>query len=564
MTDDKRYHFDGLEFDCEKLRLSREGETVDLFLPAARLLAVLLRNANQLVSRDDALEAVWPGEEKRYKALNPVVSQLRAAIGDRDKRRIETVRKPAGYRFWLTNPAAVNAGDRAELKADQAACGAFLNRQWIGSMSQGHLQGLPSVSNFEILDGAASALRKHGKSLRPPARGMVWRRLGEAYLRLAYSMSANEAFEAAVQLLAPAGEQYADEALIAQFCQVRSLIELYDIDRAERLFERANSAAGLLVEGRGPVAIYSLVARVDLLLAKNEPKRAIPFAEKLVQIVKADDPIFGADVRVRLVEIYVRLEDLENSKRALDLLPSRASKIVAAVTRARVAVVTARVAWGQRQVRSAIRTLLQAEKEAKAALSRAGKAQIHIGYILFNLADYQTDEGEFDLAAKTLEEAQQYFERHLDDPRHSHIISVIANAAIADLLRGNPAKALKGFNTAAELWRQPAADFDPFNFYRGWIFADQGDFEAAHVALRKVRHDRLAVSSWGPPDWEWRLQAERGYVLAKLGRVAEGKRLLEAAIPKMREADSLPWVLKRHQRQLREVCIDQGPNIRGS
>src|SRR5262249_8242317 len=58
------------------------------------LLAVLLLDANRVVSTDRLLDALWDDEppEKAHKALQVYVSQLRKAVG-RD--RLE--RKPPGY-----------------------------------------------------------------------------------------------------------------------------------------------------------------------------------------------------------------------------------------------------------------------------------------------------------------------------------------------------------------------------------------------------------------------------------------------------------------------------------
>jgi len=54
--------FENLVLDLGTFRVFRSGEEVHLSMTEYRLLEVLLRNANRIVSRQEILASVWPGE----------------------------------------------------------------------------------------------------------------------------------------------------------------------------------------------------------------------------------------------------------------------------------------------------------------------------------------------------------------------------------------------------------------------------------------------------------------------------------------------------------------------
>src|SRR5260221_9368992 len=77
------------------LEVVSNGETLDLGGQKQRaLLAVLLLNANEVVSSDRLIEALWQDEppDTAQKAVQVYVSQLRKLLG---RERLQT--KPPGY-----------------------------------------------------------------------------------------------------------------------------------------------------------------------------------------------------------------------------------------------------------------------------------------------------------------------------------------------------------------------------------------------------------------------------------------------------------------------------------
>ncbi|MGL1701424.1 winged helix-turn-helix domain-containing protein, partial [Vibrio parahaemolyticus] len=55
------WHFSGCVLDEASLRLSVGGQVVELERKPLEVLRYLLRHAGEVVTKDEVLEAVWPG-----------------------------------------------------------------------------------------------------------------------------------------------------------------------------------------------------------------------------------------------------------------------------------------------------------------------------------------------------------------------------------------------------------------------------------------------------------------------------------------------------------------------
>jgi DNA-binding winged helix-turn-helix (wHTH) protein len=99
--------------DFENELLTRDGEPVRLRPKAFAILAHLAASAGRLATKDQLLDAVWPGVFVGDAALKTCMREIRDALGDdaRQPTIIETAHR-RGYRFI----ARVDAVDRA---ADQ-------------------------------------------------------------------------------------------------------------------------------------------------------------------------------------------------------------------------------------------------------------------------------------------------------------------------------------------------------------------------------------------------------------------------------------------------------------
>lgn len=102
--------FDQFTLDTQDRRLRRNGDPVELSARYFDALALLVRDAGTLVTKDRFLQEVWSGVPVTDEALTQCVKELRRALGDEAARPrfIETVPKH-GYRFIAPVDAGVAA-----------------------------------------------------------------------------------------------------------------------------------------------------------------------------------------------------------------------------------------------------------------------------------------------------------------------------------------------------------------------------------------------------------------------------------------------------------------------
>jgi DNA-binding winged helix-turn-helix (wHTH) protein len=84
----------------EEHRLLREGKPALLSPKAFDLLVFLVRNSDRLVTKDQIMEAVWPGSFVEEGNITVLISSLRKVLGETEEAApyITTVPKK-GYRF---------------------------------------------------------------------------------------------------------------------------------------------------------------------------------------------------------------------------------------------------------------------------------------------------------------------------------------------------------------------------------------------------------------------------------------------------------------------------------
>lgn len=92
--------FDDFEIDRERRRLLRGGETVPLKSRAFDILAALVENRGELLTKDRLLEMVWEGQFVEENNLTVHVAALRKALGEKKGEHRYIVTVPGkGYRF---------------------------------------------------------------------------------------------------------------------------------------------------------------------------------------------------------------------------------------------------------------------------------------------------------------------------------------------------------------------------------------------------------------------------------------------------------------------------------
>jgi DNA-binding winged helix-turn-helix (wHTH) protein len=117
-------HFGAYQLDLAGQQLWRGQEAVRLTGKAFAVLAYLVRQPGQLVSKDDLFHAVWPDTVVSDSALTTCIKELRKALQDRAKapQYIETVHR-RGFRFIaaLRTPEANSSPDSQSLD-EQPVC----------------------------------------------------------------------------------------------------------------------------------------------------------------------------------------------------------------------------------------------------------------------------------------------------------------------------------------------------------------------------------------------------------------------------------------------------------
>jgi DNA-binding winged helix-turn-helix (wHTH) protein len=110
--------FGEFRFDAEAPLLTRGSRALEVSPKALQVLVVLVRNAGQVVSKDDLLNLIWPEAPVEEGNLAVHIHALRRALGSGGAgvEYIETVPK-RGYRFAapLTRAEGVGTGDRCRI-----------------------------------------------------------------------------------------------------------------------------------------------------------------------------------------------------------------------------------------------------------------------------------------------------------------------------------------------------------------------------------------------------------------------------------------------------------------
>src|SRR5215471_10868697 len=98
--DNQLYEFESFVLDARSQILLNGGATVRLTPRAFQTLLVLVRNASQVVDKEQLLKEVWPDVFVEEGSLSRNIYELRKALGDdpAEPRYIETIPK-RGYRF---------------------------------------------------------------------------------------------------------------------------------------------------------------------------------------------------------------------------------------------------------------------------------------------------------------------------------------------------------------------------------------------------------------------------------------------------------------------------------
>src|SRR5919106_2909251 len=95
-----RYSFGDYVFDTQCHELHRAGEPIKLRRKVFQVLAYLLAHRDRVVSKQELLEHLWPGQFVGDETLTSCIKTLRQALGERGRtpRFLRTLHGQ-GYRF---------------------------------------------------------------------------------------------------------------------------------------------------------------------------------------------------------------------------------------------------------------------------------------------------------------------------------------------------------------------------------------------------------------------------------------------------------------------------------
>jgi len=180
------WSFAGREFDESRLELRVNGKPVELELKPLEILVQLLLHAGEVVTKDELLDAVWPGLTVVEGSLSTAIYKLRKALGDEESTIVVTVPR-VGYRLGtLVHSKVIGASPlTAELgfKADEAVPG---REHWrlvraldVSAGSEVWLARHPKTRELRVFKFASSAVRLKGLKREVTVSRFLRESLGE-------------------------------------------------------------------------------------------------------------------------------------------------------------------------------------------------------------------------------------------------------------------------------------------------------------------------------------------------------------------------------------------------
>jgi DNA-binding winged helix-turn-helix (wHTH) protein/tetratricopeptide (TPR) repeat protein len=121
-----RYRFADCVLDADRFELRRGGSAVAVQPKVLHLLLHLLRQRDRTVTKDELLDAVWPGVATGEGSLTRAISLARDAVGERE-RGASIIRTVRGRGYTIAVAVVVEAG--AGPSASVAPSGDFLCRE---------------------------------------------------------------------------------------------------------------------------------------------------------------------------------------------------------------------------------------------------------------------------------------------------------------------------------------------------------------------------------------------------------------------------------------------------
>jgi len=165
------FRFLNFKFSNETLELHRNGEAVSIEPRLAALLALLLRDRDRILSRDDIERVVWEGRAVSEGSVGVAIAGLRRALGDnRTRSRVIRTVYGRGYQFVASvtevqETASARRGESGDLigrSTELAALGKWIQRARFGELSVSVVTGEPGIGKSKLLGTACQIARRDG------------------------------------------------------------------------------------------------------------------------------------------------------------------------------------------------------------------------------------------------------------------------------------------------------------------------------------------------------------------------------------------------------------------
>ena len=111
----RRYQFEGWTLDCTALQLQGPAGPVALRPKTFEVLQFLVEHAGRVVTREEILDAIWPGVTVTEESITQCVSEVRQALGDQQQRIIKTLPR-RGYIFSVAVQTFADAPHCARIR----------------------------------------------------------------------------------------------------------------------------------------------------------------------------------------------------------------------------------------------------------------------------------------------------------------------------------------------------------------------------------------------------------------------------------------------------------------
>jgi eukaryotic-like serine/threonine-protein kinase len=455
--------------------------------------------------------------------------------------------------FYSQTSSALRRAEQATARAQ--AINDFLNKDVLQSADVLRSGTSKTVSMQDVLrrasDRAAERFKGHART-----EASVRRQLGDTYLHLHDLTRADQQFAKAIELLEPLVPADDPELLAVRFGSAQTSVGIFRPEEALKKLALAERACGPgVLSGQSELARLAARARLEVMMDAQQHKEALPIALRLVEL---SDQLAGNDInlrfeaRQRLSELYLRLGDKPRADALLAeiMSPPYGENNVGDVLYARAKLRLGRDRINQGRLDEAESLLT----EVRDTMTRAfGPTELYVGGANLELADLHQGRGQFAKAAAAAQAAVTAFSASLGED-HSYTIVAKANLGAIEVDLGNAADALRGLGELrprATALKDSAPLVAGIDFARAKALTDLGRPAEALSILDTVNAELLAESSWGPRDFQWQLQAEKGRAMMALGQRQKGLALVEPATQEMGKLGSYPWLLGRYKDLLR-------------